>query len=54
MIIGHHITVTDAKNRSLIGKSGTVIDETKHTITITNGKEHTLIKDQLITIEEHA
>jgi RNase P/RNase MRP subunit p29 len=53
MIIGKTITITDAKNRSLIGKGGMVLDETKNTITIkTQNKDVTIIKDQLITIEE--
>ena len=53
MIIGKNITIKDAKNKSLIGKHGQVIDETKHTITIkTQQKQLTIIKDQFITIEE--
>lgn len=53
MIIGKTITITDAKNRGLIGKRGLVLDETKNTITIkTQHKDITIIKDQLITIEE--
>ena len=55
VLIGQRITITDAKNRTLIGKTGTVIDETKHTITIkTPTKEFTIIKDQIITMRnEH-
>jgi RNase P/RNase MRP subunit p29 len=59
MLIGKTITIREAKNRSIEGKHGTVIDETKNTITIRTtditNKKHTditIIKDQLITIEE--
>jgi RNase P/RNase MRP subunit p29 len=48
MIIGTHITITKAKNASLIGITGTIIDETKHTITIATPKgEKRIIKDQI-------
>lgn len=55
MLIGKTITIKEAKNQSLKDKHGTVIDETKRTITITDSKTNkdiTIIKDQLITIEE--
>lgn len=55
MLIGKTITIKEAKNQSLNNKHGTVIDETKRTITITDSKTNkdiTIIKDQLITIEE--
>lgn len=55
MLIGKTITIKEAKNPSLNNRHGTVIDETKSTITITESKTHkdiTIIKDQLITIEE--
>jgi len=55
MLIGKTITIKEARNQSLNNKHGTVINETKHTITITDSKTHkdiTIIKDQLITIEE--
>ena len=41
MLIGKHIAIIDAKNRSLIGKAGTVIDETKSTITIKSANTST-------------
>ena len=44
MNIGKHITITKAQNKELIGKNGTIIDETKHTITLQNGKK--IIKKQ--------
>lgn len=53
MLIGKRITITSAKNQTLNKKTGTVIDETKNTITIkTNNKKLTIIKDQLTTITE--
>ena len=52
MMLGKHITVIDAKNKSLVGKSGDVLDETKHTLTIqTTTNQLTIIKEQLITIK---
>ena len=54
MLIGKIITVKEAKNKSIQGKQGLVLDETKNTITIKhNNKTITIIKDQTITIEEH-
>lgn len=53
-MIGKRITIKEAKNKSIEGKTGKVLDETKNTITIqTNEKQITIIKDQTITIEEH-
>lgn len=48
MNIGRTVTVTRARNPQLIGKNGTVIDETKHTLTLTtsNGNK-TLIKEHI-------
>jgi RNase P/RNase MRP subunit p29 len=60
MHIGKTITITEAKNKSILNKTGKVIDETKHTITIqpstppnqsSKPKDITLIKDQIITIK---
>lgn len=51
MHIGKTITIRDAKNKSLVGKTGRVLDETKHTITIqTPTNQLTIIKDQIITL----
>jgi RNase P/RNase MRP subunit p29 len=36
-LIGVDVTVVAAANKSLVGKTGKVIDETKHTITINQG-----------------
>ncbi|MFH1063473.1 MAG: ribonuclease P protein subunit [Candidatus Woesearchaeota archaeon] len=50
-IIGAVLKVTDAKNPSLIGITGTVADETRNTITVQTGQDtKKLVKDQ-ITIE---
>jgi RNase P/RNase MRP subunit p29 len=53
VLIGKTITIRDAKNKSLAGKTGKVLDETRHTLTIqTQTTQLTIIKDQIITIEE--
>jgi RNase P/RNase MRP subunit p29 len=53
MNIGKTIRITAARNQSLVGKKGLVIDETKNTITIrTTAKNITIIKDQITTFEE--
>ncbi|MBD3209315.1 ribonuclease P protein subunit [Candidatus Woesearchaeota archaeon] len=46
-LIGKHVRVTDAKNKTLVGKEGVVQDETKNTITVNDQK---IIKDY-ITID---
>lgn len=52
-MIGRTITIKEARNASLTGKKGTVLDETKNTITINqDNKNITIIKDQIITITE--
>jgi RNase P/RNase MRP subunit p29 len=54
MIIGKTITIKEAKNKTIQGQTGKVLDETKNTITIqTHKKQLTIIKDQIITIEEN-
>ena len=46
--IGANIKVVDAKNKSLIGLRGKVVDETKQTFTIEhNNKTKRLLKDQI-------
>jgi RNase P/RNase MRP subunit p29 len=73
MLIGKNITIKEAKNNTINGKHGIVIDETKHTLTLRTNqpsekpnkknsttkphnnathKDITIIKDQIITIEE--
>ena len=48
MILGKLITITKAKNPSLIGITGTITNETKNTLTITtHNKTKTIIKDQI-------
>ncbi|MDD5332045.1 MAG: ribonuclease P protein subunit [Candidatus Nanoarchaeia archaeon] len=47
-LIGLEIEVTASNNKSLIGKSGKIIDETKQTITIqSKNKKIKLIKSQI-------
>ena len=48
-LIGLDIEVVQAKNLSLIGLKGKIIDETKNTITIRKNNElKKLLKDQII------
>lgn len=48
-LIGLEIRVVDASNKSLVGKQGTIVDETKNTITIKeNGKETKLLKAAIV------
>ncbi len=50
-LIGLDIEVVDAKNKSLIGLKGKIVDETKNTFVIeVNGKEKSLLKDQVTLI----
>lgn len=50
-IIGKKITIIKSKNKTLQGKQGVVIDETKNTIIIKEkGQKKTIIKEQ-VTIE---
>jgi len=47
-LIGSVATVVESKNKSLIGITGKIIDETKNTITINTGeKQKTIIKSQV-------
>lgn len=54
--IGLNAKIVDAKNKSLVGLEGSIIDETKNLIIIENkGKIKKILKDQvifLITINE--
>lgn len=44
--IGLKVRVTDSPNRDLIGISGTVINETRNTLTVLNGsKRRIVVKD---------
>lgn len=38
-LIGLEIEISDAKNKSLIGKKGKIVDETRNTLTIEEGRE---------------
>jgi len=46
-LIGTIVKVVQSKNQSLIGIHGKVIDETKNTITLQNGKKIKLIKSHV-------
>lgn len=52
-LIGKKIEITRAKNKSLVGISGKVADETRNTIKVIDekNKEKTIIKKQ-VTFEE--
>ncbi|MBT6995314.1 ribonuclease P protein subunit [Candidatus Woesearchaeota archaeon] len=47
-IIGKKIKVVDSKNKSLVGLTGDVVEETKNTITLSNKKK--LLKSH-VTLE---
>jgi ribonuclease P protein subunit POP4 len=47
-LIGKKIKVVDSKNKSLVGMTGNVIEETKNTITLSNEKK--LLKSH-VTLE---
>lgn len=50
-LIGLEVEVVNAKNKSLIGIKGKIVDETKNTFVIeTDGKEKNLLKDQVTLI----
>ncbi|MBI2663547.1 ribonuclease P protein subunit [Candidatus Woesearchaeota archaeon] len=47
-LIGNKVEITDSKNKSLIGLSGKVIDETRNTLTLeTKDKIKKVIKSQV-------
>lgn len=46
-IIGLPMEIIKAKNKSLVGIKGTIIDETKNMLKIKNHKMKTIIKDQV-------
>ena len=46
-LIGKQIKVVEAKNKSLEGIQGTVIDETKNTIVVKSDKVRKLLKNQI-------
>ena len=47
-LIGLPIEILEAKNKSLVGIKGIIIDETKNTITIKNHSIKKIIKNQVI------
>lgn len=46
-LIGSVIEVVGSKNKTLLGLKGKIIDETKNTITIKNGKTKKLMKSHV-------
>lgn len=46
-LIGLVIEVVGSKNRTLVGLKGKIIDETKNTITLQNGKTKKLMKSHI-------
>jgi ribonuclease P protein subunit POP4 len=47
-LIGLPLTVVAAKNRDLVGISGTIVDETKYTLVVRSGqKTRVLLKEQV-------
>ena len=51
-LIGCNIEVVEADNKQLEGIKGRIIDETKNTITINDGKHKMLLKNQIRFIME--
>ncbi len=48
-LIGLEIKIVDSENKSLVGKEGEIIDESKNTFTIKqNGEEKTLLKSAIV------
>ena len=48
-LIGKKIKIIKSSNKTLIGKIGIVVDETKNMLSVeTNGKEIKIIKDQCV------
>lgn len=53
-LIGKHVEITKANNKKIEGLKGTIINETKNTITVeTNNEEKTLIKDTITLKMKH-
>ncbi|MEA3378724.1 MAG: ribonuclease P protein component 1 [Nanoarchaeota archaeon] len=48
-LIGLEIEIVDASNKSLIGKKGNIIDETKNTLTIKDGEKYKKVLKSQIT-----
>ncbi len=46
-LIGLHVEIIESKNKSLVGMKGRIVDETKNTITIEDGRERTIMKSQI-------
>jgi len=50
-LIGRHVEVVEAKNKSLIGLKGKVADETKYTLIVeTKDKEKRLLKEHVTLV----
>lgn len=50
-LIGMAARVSDARNRSLVGLTGVIVDETKHTLTIKTEKGVKRVPKEGITLE---
>ncbi|MBI4150422.1 ribonuclease P protein subunit [Candidatus Woesearchaeota archaeon] len=51
VLIGTHVRVSDAKNRSLLGLYGTIVDETKNTLLIKTSKGVKRVLKDGVTLE---
>lgn len=51
ILIGENARITDSPNRSNVGMQGTIVDETKNTITIETNAGYKLLPKRQITIE---
>ncbi len=47
-LLGLEIEVTGSKNKSLVGKKGAIIAETRNTLTVRNGKAFKLMKASIV------
>lgn len=49
-LIGLSLTVVAAKNRDLMGITGTIVDETKHTLVVRSGSIRKVLLKEQVTI----
>jgi ribonuclease P protein subunit POP4 len=52
-LIGLQVRVLDALNPSVNGIRGTVVDETRNTLAISNGKETAMVPKEIATFRFH-
>ncbi len=50
-LIGLFCTITDAKNKSLVGKSGKIVDETMKTLVIGNQRKRIAKQDTVFKVQ---